>query len=62
MDRAKFFVAVCSSLFSRRLSQNQVNGIEAVLDAWEAKTFEIRWMAYMLATTELPPISTGQSA
>ncbi|NTI92296.1 hypothetical protein G6L78_01490 [Agrobacterium rhizogenes] len=50
MNHAKFFAAVRSSLFGGRLSQNQVNGISAILDAWEAKPFDARWLAYMLAT------------
>ncbi|MGV1790984.1 hypothetical protein [Rhizobium sp. A37_96] len=50
MDRAKFFAAVRPSLFAGRLSTNQVNGIEAILDAWQAKPFDTRWLAYMLAT------------
>ncbi|MDL2403834.1 hypothetical protein [Rhizobium mayense] len=51
MDRAKFFAAVRSSLFGGRLSQNQVNGIEAILDRWQASPFDSRWLSYMLATT-----------
>ncbi|MDL2397475.1 hypothetical protein [Rhizobium mayense] len=50
MDRAEFFVAVRTPLFGGRLSQNQVNGIEAILDAWEASPFDARWLSYMLAT------------
>ncbi|WFU07632.1 hypothetical protein QA646_09840 [Rhizobium sp. CB3090] len=51
MDRAKFFAVLRSSLFRGRLSQNQVNGMEAILDAWEAGSFDVRWLSYMLATT-----------
>ncbi|MUO27679.1 MULTISPECIES: glycoside hydrolase family 19 protein [Rhizobium/Agrobacterium group] len=51
MDRAKFFAAVRSSLFGGALTQNQVNGITAILDAWQASTMtDLRWLAYMLAT------------
>lgn len=50
MDRAKFFAAVRPSLFAGRLSQNQVNGMEAILDAWQVTPFDTRWLAYMLAT------------
>lgn len=50
MDRAKFFAAVRTSLFSGHLSTNQVNGMEAILDEWQAKPFDSRWLAYMLAT------------
>lgn len=51
MDHAKFFAAVRTSLFGGRLSINQVNGIEAILAEWQAKPFDSRWLAYMLATT-----------
>jgi putative chitinase len=51
MDHAKFFAAVRPSLFGGRLSQNQVNGIEAILDQWEESPFDTRWLSYMLATT-----------
>ncbi|MUO83979.1 glycoside hydrolase family 19 protein [Agrobacterium vitis] len=51
MDRAKFFAAVRSSLFGGALTQNQVNGITAILDAWQASTMtDLRWLAYMFAT------------
>jgi hypothetical protein len=36
---------------SRRLSTNQVNGTEAILAEWKAKSFDSRWLAHMLATT-----------
>lgn len=51
MDHAKFFAAVRAPLFGGRLSTNQVNGMEAILTEWEAKPFDTRWLAYMLATT-----------
>ena len=51
MNRAKFFAAVRLPLFGGRLSQNQVNGIEAILDSWEASPFDSRWLSYILATT-----------
>ncbi|MEZ2224382.1 hypothetical protein [Rhizobium sp. RCC_161_2] len=51
MNHAKFFAAVRPSLFEDRLSSNQVNGVTAILAAWEAKPFDARWLAYMLATT-----------
>jgi putative chitinase len=50
MDHAKFFAAVRLSLFSGRLSTNQVNGMEAILVEWQTKPFDQRWLAYMLAT------------
>ena len=50
MDHAKFFAAVRSSLFGGRLSAIQVDGMEAILAAWRAAPFDLRWLAYMLAT------------
>ena len=50
MNHAAFFAAVRSSLFGGHLSQNQVNGIEAILDAWETEPFDDRWLSYILAT------------
>lgn len=51
MDRAKFFAAVRGSLFGGRLGQEQVNGMAAILDEWEAQGLsDQRWLAYMLAT------------
>lgn len=63
MDRADFYDIVRDDLFNGRLSQGQVDGIEAILDFWEsppvAPTGEFKihwdirsvgWLAYMLAT------------
>lgn len=63
MDRAKFYNSVRSDLFNDRLSQGQVEGMEAILNFWEAPpiaptgefkiNWDIRslgWLAYMLAT------------
>jgi predicted chitinase len=51
MDRAKFFARLRSALFGGRLSQGQVDGINAILDAWQARQMvDLRWLAYMLAT------------
>ncbi|OUC11927.1 MAG: hypothetical protein B0A82_24790 [Alkalinema sp. CACIAM 70d] len=64
MDRAKFYNIVRDSLFNGRLSQQQVEGMEAILNFWESPpvqpkgefkvNWDIRslgWLAYMLATT-----------
>lgn len=59
MDRAKFFAAVRTSIFGGKLSQTQVNGMEAILDACDALgVSDNRMVAYILAT---PMIETGGS-
>lgn len=51
MDRAKFFAGLRSALFGGKLAQGQVDGIIAILDAWQASQMkDLRWLAYMLAT------------
>lgn len=56
-DRDKYFESVRSSLFTGSLSQQQVEGQEAILGEWELPQSErvemtdTRWLAYMLATT-----------
>lgn len=64
MDRAVFYDDVRNDLFNGKLSQGQVDGMEAILNFWEdppvqpTGDFEIHWnirsigwLAYMLATT-----------
>lgn len=49
MDRQKFFKVVRQNFGA--LKQTQVNGFNAVLDAWQAPGLtDLRWLAYMLAT------------
>lgn len=57
-----FFDAVRHTLFSDTLSQGQVNGMNAILDGWEvnAEFTDIRWLAYMLATTKWETAHTMQ--
>jgi hypothetical protein len=55
-DRKIFFDAVRASLFSGSMTQQQVDGQNAVLDVWETDKVQkykpdLRWLAYMLATT-----------
>lgn len=48
----KFFNSIRSSLFKGKLNQSQVDNINAILKAWdESKFTDLRWLAYMLATT-----------
>lgn len=53
MNRAAFYAAVrtnSSGLFGRSLSQRQVDGFEAILDAAERYGTLLQFLAYMLAT------------
>ncbi|MGO7166943.1 hypothetical protein AB9F47_07715 [Rhizobium leguminosarum] len=52
MDRAFFFDTVRHGLFKGNLTQPQVVGITAILDAWEERFADAdrRWLAYILAT------------
>lgn len=53
INRGFFFTHVRRMMFANVLQQSQVDGINAILDAWEAKYAEgdDRWLAYALATT-----------
>lgn len=53
IDRQVFFDNVRPEPFSGELTQGQVDGMEAILDAWEAdySLWDLRWLAYCLATT-----------
>ncbi len=51
MNRKIFFDDIRASLFDR-FDQPQVDGLEAILDEWDKRALpDIRWLAYMLATT-----------
>ena len=52
MDRVLFFDAVRDALFKGEITQLQVVGITAILDAWERRFADAdrRWLAYILAT------------
>lgn len=53
IDRQIFFDSVRPKPFSNKLSQGQVDGMSAILDAWESdySNWDLRWLAYALATT-----------
>lgn len=52
INRAKFFDSVRASLFANKLRVTQVDGMEAILDGWDSRSHtDLRWLAYMLATT-----------
>ena len=52
MTRRDFFDSIRKSAFGGRIGQRQVEGCEAILDAWEARPGgrDPRRLAYMLAT------------
>lgn len=52
IDREKFFAGVRSPVFGGSMQQVQVDGCETILAEWEKrKLTDLRWLAYMLATT-----------
>lgn len=52
LNRSFFYQHLHDSLFSKGLTQSQVDGLEAILNEWEGKhaAEDDRWLAYMLAT------------
>lgn len=57
MDKPKFFALVRSSVFGGSLSQSQVEGLDAIIDACaKLNVTDLRMMAYAMAT---PMIETG---
>jgi putative chitinase len=61
-DRKAFYDAVRDEPFNGRLTQQQVSGMEYILDVWEATRpdGDIRWLGYSLATTKHETSSTMQ--
>ena len=51
MDRAKFFAAVRSPLFAGKMSERQVQGVDAILDEAERRGTPLAHLAAMLAET-----------
>ena len=55
LNKAVYFDSVRGSLFGGELTQEQVDGQTVMLAVWEyntdAATEDLRWLAYMLATT-----------
>lgn len=53
IDRKKFFAGIRQQPFDGKLSAGQVSGTSAILDEWERRELtDLRWLAYMLATTK----------
>ena len=59
-DRKIFFDSVRPALFGGKLSQQQVDGMNSILLEWERDhpTWDLRWLAYALATTKHETAST----
>lgn len=52
MNRTTFYDAVRQPLFSGKIAEKQLAGMEALLNEWERqKLTDLRWLAYILATT-----------
>lgn len=52
INRKKFYQTVRNAFFGGKLSQTQVDGMESILNEWEArKLTDLRQLAYILATT-----------
>lgn len=62
IDRTKFFDMVRKNPFPGSLKQSQVDGMNFILDCWEAgyEGQDLRWLAYPLATTQWETSSTMQ--
>lgn len=51
INREKFYSSIRLDLFPTGLKQSQVEGIEAILNYWEASNLDdLRWLAYILGT------------
>jgi hypothetical protein len=51
IHRKYFFDSVRASLFNGALIQGQVDGLNVLLDEGDARAWDHRWLAYLLATT-----------
>lgn len=50
---ANFYAAIRQTLFRNRLLASQIKGMDAILNEWNSNEdlIDLRWLAYMLATT-----------
>jgi hypothetical protein len=62
IDRDSFFAHVRANPFGGTMRQGQVDGCNAILDAWESRPdfIDPRWLAYMLATAKWETAHTMQ--
>lgn len=59
-NREVFFDHVRKSLFAGKLTQQQVDGMNGILRAWESEyaAWDLRWLAYAMATAKHETAST----
>jgi hypothetical protein len=51
IDHYKFYNSIRTHLFDGKLSQEQVDGVNAIVSEWDKRGLtDLRWLAYMLAT------------
>jgi len=61
IDREKLFTSIRPSIFHGHFRQSQVDGINIILDTWDASAFQdLRWLAYMLGTSYHETAATMQ--
>lgn len=61
LDHEKFFSTVRHSIFPGRMNLGQVDGMNAILGAWEESVFtDLRWLGYMFGTAYHETASTMQ--
>lgn len=61
INRPKLFNSVRKTIFSGKLIDLQVQGIEAILNEWEKQQLkDLRWLAYMFATVYHETATTMQ--
>lgn len=61
LNRDRFFPAARAGAFGGKLTQQQVDGLNALLDAWEKRTNpDLRQLAYCLATAKHETAHTMQ--
>jgi len=61
IDRTKFFAGIRQQPFPGKLKQAQVDGCEVILAEWERRKIDdLRFLAYMLATTKWETDDTMQ--
>lgn len=61
IDHARFFAAARARPFGGTMNQQQVDGCTVILNGWQKRGLtDLRWLAYMLATTKHETAHTMQ--